>query len=244
MPGDRTARCYVGKADGCGLAESCECGLPVVPGAWCLRGCCCCCRLVVAEVEWLRNDLLLGRSRLTEMMMGTMGWVADGQTGRRCVYVQCRLSVSGQTLFLRSTGSQRVGVEPPGAGESASTIAVAELPHTCTVPGVGRSVLRTEREREREADVDVDPCTCSNRPRLGSAWLLGRPNQHCTGVNCRPLLQTARIDGTRPSLLSALWSPRMTMKLRDVRATGKDATERIAHSPEVTVPPCLFNAGR
>lgn len=91
---------------GCGLAESCGCGLPVVPGAWCLRGCCCCCRLVVAEVEWLRNDLLLGRSRLTEMMMGTMGWVADGQTGRRCVYVQCRLSVSGQTLFLRSTGSR------------------------------------------------------------------------------------------------------------------------------------------
>lgn len=32
----------------------------------------------VAEVGWLRNDLLLGRSRWTEMMMGTMGWVADG----------------------------------------------------------------------------------------------------------------------------------------------------------------------
>lgn len=80
--------------------QSCGC---VLLSACCLKG-----MLLssssFAEVEWLRNDLLLGRSRLTEMMMGTMGWVVDGQTGRRSVYVQCRLS--GQTLFLRSTGSR------------------------------------------------------------------------------------------------------------------------------------------
>lgn len=66
-----------GNADGCGLAELWMCVVP-------------CCLLPpeemllflssrVAEVVCLRNDLLLGRSRLTEMMMGWERWVlADG----------------------------------------------------------------------------------------------------------------------------------------------------------------------
>lgn len=67
-----------GKADGCGLAELWICVVP-------------CCLLPeemllllssrVAEVGCLRNDLLLGRSRLTEMMMGWERWVV-GRRGR------------------------------------------------------------------------------------------------------------------------------------------------------------------
>lgn len=71
--------------------------------------------------------------------------------------MQCRRS--GQTLFLRSTGSREWEWSRPGAGEVQVQLQLQSWPHTCTVPGVGRSVLRTERVRE--ADVDVDPCTCS-----------------------------------------------------------------------------------
>jgi hypothetical protein len=70
--------------------------------------------------------------------------------------VQCRLS--GQTLFLRSTGSKEWEWSPL----RSQLQAIAELPHTCTVPGAGRSVLQTERE----VDVSVDPC---DRARLGRA---------------------------------------------------------------------------
>lgn len=81
-------------------------------------------------------------------------------------------------------------------------IAIAELPHTCTVPGVGRSVLRTEREREREADVDVDPCTCSTCNAtdrdLGESPLLAHPNQALTALYCGTRNRLPATDGTRP----------------------------------------------
>lgn len=151
--------------------------------------------------------------------------------------MQCRRS--GQTLFLRSTGSREWEWSLPGAGEVQVQLQLQSCPHTCTVPGVGRSVLRTEREREREADVDVDPCTCSSCNATDRDWeslLLAHPNQ---ALGCTVL--TARTRWHASSLHSALWTPGMTLKLRDGGALGKRRNRTDSHSPEVTMPPSCFS---
>lgn len=186
-----------GKADDCGL-QSCGCVLSVclLPEVMLLL-----LSSSVAEVGWLRNDLLLGRSRLTEMMMEWERWVV----GRRADWTEvclCAVQAERTDLVFEVAGSREWEWSLPGAGEvqvqlqlqSCRTLARCQVWEGACC---GRSVSVSVRRTWTWTPAPAAPCNATDRD-LGEL-AASPPTQEPAALSvlwCSE--QTACIYGTRP----------------------------------------------